>query len=74
MVFNNLTIEEVTEMILLENKNENNVLFKSFYDDLKYIFDNKKEKNYVGKLFIDFEDIAEFTCENLFNYNKHFLD
>ena len=74
MVFNNLTIEEVTEMILPENKNENNVLFKSFYDDLKYIFDNKKEKNYVGKLFIDFEDIAEFTCENLFNYNRYILD
>ena len=74
MVFNNLTIEEVTEMILPENKNENNVLFKSFYDDLKHIFDNKKEKNYVGKLFIDFEDIAEFTCENLFNYNRYILD
>ena len=74
MVFNNLTMEEVTDIVLPERKNENSALFKSFYNDLKNVFDSKKEKYYIGELFVDFEDRMEFTCENLFNYNKQFLD
>ena len=74
MLFNNFTKEEVLELVQLDNKKDPNALIKSFYDDLKYVFDSKKEKNYIGDLFVDFQDKSEFTCENLYKYNEAFLD
>ena len=66
MIYQSLTINEVTEIILPNNKNEN-ALIKYFYEELKYIFNSKKEKNNIGNMFKDFEEISNFSCRNIFN-------
>ena len=65
MVFHNYTINEANNMVFSDNNNkEKNDLIKSFYDDLKTAFNSIKEKNRIGGLYQDFEDISNFTCEN----------
>ena len=73
MIFDNLTISEITEVIWQNKQNENNELLKSFYDDLKIAFNSNIEKNYVGNLYSDFEDKYNFTCDILFNINNLLL-
>ena len=74
MFFHNFTIDEITEILLPDKKNEKNALFRSFYDDLKSAFESKKEKNKIGDLYQDFQDKINFTCENLFEYNNDFIN
>ena len=70
MIFNNYTTNEIAEKIFIDiNSFENNDLLKSFYDDLKFAFNSKKEKNKVSKLYQDFEDISNFTCKSLYELN-----
>ena len=72
MIFHNYTIDETTEQILSDFTNDTtadkNALVKSFYYVLKSAFNSQKEKNKVGELYQDFEDL-DFNCENLYNLN-----
>ena len=74
MIFQNFTIDEITEIILPKNRpNESNALLKSFYNDLKLAFNSKKEKKSLGNFYSDLEDKSNFTCEKLFAFNNdHF--
>ena len=66
MIYQSLTINEVTKIILPNNYNEENALIKYFYEQLKFAFNSKKEKNNIGSLYQDFEDTSDFTCYNVF--------
>ena len=71
MFFNNLTMYEVTHFILDENKiKQENALLKDFYENLKYVFNNKKEKNIVGNIFQDIENYGSFSCQTLYMLNS----
>ena len=73
MIFNNFTIDELSENIFNDlniNKNEPNSLIKSFYLDLKNLFNNKKEINKLNKIYSDFEKTNNFTCELLYEMNE----
>jgi len=69
MIFHNFTLEEVSKILFKENDQNKNQLLNSFYDDLKFAFDSKKEKNKIPDVFKDFEDQSNFTCEKLFEFN-----
>ena len=75
MIFHNLTMDDITSFVLLEeeNKEEQNAFIKSFYEDLKLAFNSKKEKNNIANIYEDFEDISEFTCENLYLANNDYI-
>ena len=80
MIFHNYTIEELSQSIFSQSdtdKDKNiinkNTLLKSFYEDLKYAFNNKKEIKKLNKLFPDLEDTFNYTCENIFEMNKEKL-
>ena len=67
MVYQSLTINEVTEIIMPNNYKNDNALIKYFYEQLKYVFNSKKEKNNIGNIYHDLEEISDFTCNNIFN-------
>ena len=74
MIFNNYTVKEVAQIYLNDNlKNEENALFKSFYEDLKFAFNSKIEKQKLGQLYKDFESTLNFTCGNLFELNVKYI-
>ena len=74
MIFHNYTIDELPHNIFQDsniNKNEKNSLLKSFYEDLQYAFNNKKEKlQLTNKVYLDFENQNNFTCELLYEMNE----
>ena len=77
MIFNNFTIEEITQYIYPEyyNPGETISIIKIFYERLLYAFNSKRHKNSLGKSFYqDFENSYDFTCQNLFNLNDNFLE
>ena len=77
IIFNNFTLREVTEYIYPEiyNPEEPISIIKTFYENLKYAFNNKKEKDILGKnLYQDLEDLYDFNCENLYELNNDFLE
>ncbi|MBQ1781046.1 MAG: hypothetical protein II001_06395, partial [Bacteroidales bacterium] len=68
MIFDNYTIDEISIKILSNySNNEKNYLIKTFYNDLELAFNSKKEKNNIGNIYQDFEDITDFTCDNIFS-------
>ena len=71
MLFHNLTISEVAHFVISNSKIADlpNSLINNFYENLKLAFNSKKEKNNLGKLYQDFEDKAEFSCENMYILN-----
>ena len=73
MIFQNLTLNEITELVFGE-KGEDNIYLKTFYDDLKLAFDSKKERIKVNNLYKDFEDFSNFTCEKFIEYNDENMD
>jgi len=75
MVFHNYTLEEVTKRIILKDSNADpNYILNSFYNDIELAFNNKKEKNKINTLYQDFEDVSNFTCENLYFLNSENLN
>ena len=77
MIFNNFTLREVSENIypVIYNKEESISIIKSFYENLIFAFNNKKEKDILGKeIYIDFEDLSNFTCDNLFELNNDLVE
>ena len=73
MVFNNYTLDEMVEYLEL-SKDENidsvsaktsNIIFDEFYQNLYLLFDLEKDQKYMGDLYQDFEDLAEFNCINM---------
>ena len=74
MIFHNYTIDELPHNIFQDsniNKNEKNALLKSFYEDLQYAFNSKKEKlQLADKVYVDFENEFNFTCELLYEMNE----
>ena len=77
MIFNNYTIDELSQNIFKEsdsNQNNGDYLVKSFYEDLQYAFNSKKEKNKLDKIYDDFENLSNFTCEFLYEINDDFIN
>ena len=77
MVFNNYTLSEVSKNIFPElyNESEPISIIKSFYENLKYAFNNKKEKDSINiQIYSDLEDFSNFTCEDLFELNNELLE
>ena len=74
MIFHNYSIDELPHNIFDDpniNKNEKNSLLKSFYEDLQYAFNSKKEKlQLTNKVYFDFENQYNFTCELLYEMNE----
>ena len=74
MIFYNYTIDVMVNYMeySLENNinekkgNQSNLIFDKFYKDLYLIFEVEKDKEKIGSLYEDFDDVAEFTCENTF--------
>ena len=67
MIFQNISIYEIGNIVLPNYKKEEEyVILESLYNDLKFAFNNQKEKNYIKDIYIDLEDKTNFTCENLF--------
>ena len=75
MLFHNITIERIPSIIILDEelKKEPHAFYKSFYEDLKLAFNSIKEKNSLAGFYKDFEDISEFTCQNLYENNKDYI-
>jgi len=79
MIFNNYTIDEMINYMeySLENNTINkngkgsNLIFDKFYKDLFLIFEMEKDKENIGNLYEDFDDMTEFTCENTFYEFKY---
>ena len=72
MIFHNYTLDEMINYLELSPINENNntnhdsnLIFNSFYQDLYLVFDLEKDQRYMGDLYQDFEDLAEFNCINM---------
>ena len=77
MNFNNYTLKEVSKNIYPQfyNESEPISIIKIFYDNLKYAFNNKREKDKLGLyIYSDFEDLSNFTCDILFDLNDDLLD
>ena len=76
MIFNNSTISEVTQKIYpsLYDPKESISIIKSFYQDLKLAFNSKKEKDALGKLYEDVEDISNFTCQDIYELNSDIFE
>ena len=77
MVFHNYTIDELAKTVFYQaDKNENNkyTLLKSFYEDLTYAFNKKKEIVKLKNIYSDIIDPLNFTCEELFNISENRLD
>ena len=71
MIFNNYTIDELViymEYSLENNTNDKsgkdyNLIFDKFYKDLYLIFEVEKNKENIGNLYEDFDDLIEFTLK-----------
>ena len=77
MIFHNYTIDELSQYIFKDSNidiKEKNYLLKSFYEDLQYAFNNKKEKNKLNNIFMDFENQSNFTCKALYDFCSHKLN
>ena len=75
MIFNNFTMDELAKLYLdIKDKNQPNALFRSFYNDLKFAFNNKRERNEISSVYNDFENQFAFTCEALFEFNNDYLE
>ena len=72
MIFYNYTIDEMVNYMEYslenndKNRNQSNLIFDKFYKDLYLIFEVEKDKENIGNLYEDFDDLTEFTCENTF--------
>ena len=75
MVFYNLSIDEVTEFVISNEteRNKPNALILDFYENLKLAFNSKKEKNKLGKIYQDLDDVSEFNCESIYDLNSEFI-
>jgi hypothetical protein len=75
MLFHNITLENLPSVVILDEelKKETFGFFKSFYEDLKLAFNSKKEKNSLANMYKDFEDMSEFTCDNLYANNIDYI-
>ena len=73
MIFNNFTLDELVDYLeLSKDKNidtisaeNSNIIFDEFYKSLYLLFDLEKDQKYMGDLYQDFEDLAEFNCVNM---------
>ena len=75
MIFYNLTIDEVSEFVISNEtqRNKPNALMLDFYDNLKLAFKSKKEKNNLGKIYQDLDDIPDFNCEIIYDLNNDII-
>ena len=75
MIFNNYTLDELANLYLDgKDKNQPSALLRTFYNDLKFVFNNKKERNEINSVYSDFENKNSFTCEILFELNNDYLE
>ena len=72
MVFHSLSISEVTTFVIPNSTKESNqnLLFLDFYEKLQLIFNAKKEKNELKKIYQDLEDKSGFNCEIIYVLNR----
>ena len=75
MIFHCITLEQVSNIVKKDenDKKDSYGFLKSFYEDLKLAFNGKKEKNSLGSIYQDIEDISDFTCEKIYELNNDFI-
>ena len=76
MIFHNLTLKDVSQIMLFKGQDEevdDTELIKSFYESLKFSFNNKIEKSKVGDMLKDFDDYGVFTCDKLYDMSKEYI-
>ena len=75
MIINDFSLSEISEIIILDKTkiNMNNWLFQNFFENLKLAFNNKIEEDSLGGIYQNFDDRANFTCENIYNMSKEFI-
>ena len=73
MIFQNLTIEEISEIFFSNDKIEKYTFIKSFYENLIYTFNNEKEKHYVGNLYNSIENTEDFNCKTIYQSDNEYL-
>ena len=75
MIFNTMTIEEVSNILKINGNNNQEPynLLKSFYEDLKLAFNKEEEKNNLKGIFQEFDDVYGFTCEVIYKLNEDFI-
>ena len=75
MIFNNYTMDELANLYLDgKDKNQPSALLRTFYNDLKFVFNKKKERNEINSVYSDFDDKITFTCKILFELNNDNLE
>ena len=75
MIFNNFTLDEIANLYLDEkDKRKPSALFGSFYNDLKFAFNQKIERSEINYVYSDFDNEKTFTCENLYELNTDNLE
>jgi len=75
MIFNNYTMDELANLYLDgKDKNQPSALLRTFYNDLKFVFNKKEERNEINSVYSDFDDKITFTCKILFELNNDNLE
>ena len=77
MIVNNYTIDELSRIIFSSPQsktNNKNSLIKSFYEDLQFAFNNQIEKDKIKKIYYNYNNESNFTCENLYEVNNDYLE
>ena len=72
MIFHNLTIEQINEIIILNKtkSKDRNAFYRNSYDNLLNIFNNKQQIKKVLKMFKDLDYVGDFTCQKLYELNN----
>ena len=76
MIFHNYTIKELSSKIFyqyVEGDNDEKSILRSLYKDVQNSFNGFKEKSYIKKIYLDYGETEEFTCETLFVMNEKIL-
>ena len=76
IIFNNFSLKEISKNIYnnIYNEKEPIYILKSFYEDLKLVYDSQKEKDELDELYEVFEKESNFSCKVLFKKNEEFLE
>ena len=72
MIFQSYPLDDLSSKVFYQYKegdNNGDSIVTSFYKDVQNTFNNQKEKDNLKNVYLDFGDIMDFTCENLYEDN-----
>ena len=73
MIFQSYPLDDLSSKVFYqytEGDNNGNSIITSFYKDVQNTFNNQNEKDHLKKIYSDFGDKMDFTCENLYEDNN----